>query len=269
MTNERVDNCSGPAADISSLDSVLAVGVSNHNDEIGGSGFGDCMDVVAPSKPRHRSTIGVATTDRRGLAGHSADDYFLGFGGTSAAAPLVAGIAGLLLSLNPDLTRDELERILEHTAEKIDPAAAGYDTEGFSRTAGHGRVNAARALVPYVKIRIEPARVVAGEPFDVTVTASAPYGLASVSWSGADTGIETLDTARRREAHGAAFHAATWSGIVIDRPGAFELTANARDTRHGQSIDDYPHEAAGAEGVAAATITVHAPGAPADFNALR
>jgi subtilisin family serine protease len=71
---------------------------------------------------------------------------YLGFGGTSAAAPLVAGIAGLLLARNPELTRDELETILEATADKIDPANARYDASGFSTRAGHGRVNAARAL---------------------------------------------------------------------------------------------------------------------------
>jgi subtilisin family serine protease len=269
MTNESVDNCQGPTIDISSLDSVLAVGVSNHNDEIGGSGFGDCMDLVAPSKPKRRTTIGVVTTDRTGLDGHSADDYDVRFGGTSAAAPLVAGIAGLLLSLNPELTRAGLERILEHTADKIDPDAAAYDAGGFSRKAGYGRVNAARALAPSVKIRLEPARVVAGEPFRVTVIASAPYGLESVSWFGLDTGMAALDEPHRRPIEGAAFHAATWSGIVIDRPGTFELGADARDARHANPVEHYPHEASRAEGIATVTITVLERGTPALSRELR
>ena len=146
MTNESIDDCRGPAPDISSLDNVVAVGVANHNDELGGSGFGDCMDLVAPSKPRYRSTIGVTTTDRRGLDGYAADDYFASFGGTSAAAPLVAGIAGLVLSLDRTLTRVNVVQILERSAEKIDPDVAHYDASGFSPLAGYGRVNAARAL---------------------------------------------------------------------------------------------------------------------------
>jgi subtilisin family serine protease len=146
MTNDAVDNCTAARADVVSLPSVLGVGVSNHRDEVGGSGFGACLDLVAPSKPEDRSTVGVPTTDRTGPDGHTADDYYLSFGGTSAAAPLVAGIAGLLLARNPELTRAELETILEATADKIDPANARYDASGFSTRAGHGRVNAARAL---------------------------------------------------------------------------------------------------------------------------
>jgi len=145
MTNEAVDNC-GAHADISALESVVAVGVSDHGDRIGGSGFGACMDLVAPAKPERLATPGNVTTDRTGLDGHLDGDYFEGFGGTSAAAPLVAGVAGLLLSLHPDLTRADLVRILEHTADKIDPAHADYDAAGFSTRAGFGRVNAARAL---------------------------------------------------------------------------------------------------------------------------
>lgn len=258
VTNENVDNCSGPTIDIASLESVVAVGVSNHNDEVGGSGFGACLDLVAPSKPRFKSTIGIATTDRTGIDGHSADDYYATFGGTSAAAPLVAGIAGLLLSLNPDLTRAQIERILKHTAEKIDPQAAGYDAGGFSSSAGYGRVNAARALVPTVTIE-HPARVRAGEPFTVQVSASAPFGLDSIAWFGIDTGIAALDQPRRRQVGGEAFDRVTWSDIVIDRPGTFVLGADARDVRYAAPVAGYPHEASAAQGLVTASITVLGP----------
>jgi subtilisin family serine protease len=146
VPNDAVDICVGEHADVSSLPSVLAVGVANHRDEIGGSGFGACLDLVAPAKPESRSTAGVPTTDRTGIDGYAADGYYTEFGGTSAAAPLVAGIAGLLLALNTELTRAELQAMLEQTADKIDPAHAAYDATGFSLHAGHGRVNAARAV---------------------------------------------------------------------------------------------------------------------------
>jgi len=241
MTNDNVDNCRAPTADISSLASVLAVGVANHDDEVGGAGFGACIDLVAPAKPKDRSTIGVVTTDRLGQAGHTADDYYTGFGGTSAAAPLVAGIAGLLLSLNPDLTRNELKLILEHTADKIDPAGARYDAAGFSERAGHGRVNAARALVPAAKIAVTPARVAAGEPFSVTVTASAPYGLESVWWSIRGPGGD--GAAHRRELAGEPVESVTWSRVVLDTPGTYTLVADARDVRHAEDLSPYPHRA--------------------------
>ncbi|HEX5047338.1 MAG TPA: S8 family serine peptidase [Gammaproteobacteria bacterium] len=154
MTNEAVDNC-GAHADISSLDSVLAVGVSDRNGRVGGSGFGACMDLVAPAKPERLGVEGSATTDRTGLDGHVDGDYFTGFGGTSAAAPLVAGVAGLLLSLNPELTRADLVRILERTADKIDAEHAAYDSHGFSTRAGYGRVNAGRAVEAVAVIRTD------------------------------------------------------------------------------------------------------------------
>jgi subtilisin family serine protease len=242
MTNEPIDNC-GEDGDISSLDSVLAVGVSNHRDEVGGSGFGPCMDVVAPSKPRDRSTIGIVTTDRTGLDGHTADDYFTGFGGTSAAAPLVAGIAGLLLSLNPALGRADLQRILEHTAEQIDVAHVTYDAAGFSERAGHGRVSAARALVPTVAIAVTPAVVQVGQPFGITVTASAPFGIASVWWFGQGTGLPDLDAPHVRTLDGEYVRTVTWSGISIDAPGEYSFGADARDRDRAAAPEGYPHRA--------------------------
>jgi subtilisin family serine protease len=245
MTNDSVDNCTAPTADISSLASVLAVGVANHDDEVGGAGFGACIDLVAPAKPMDRSTIGVVTTDRSGLPGHTADDYYAGFGGTSAAAPLVAGVAGLLLSLNPKLTRDELQRILEHTADKIDPAGANYDAAGFSERAGYGRVNAARALAPTVKITASATHVAAGEPFSVTVTASAPYGLESVWWTIGEGAGEAgrAGATHRRELAGEHIESVTWSQVVLESPGTHTLVADARDVRYADNESVYPHRA--------------------------
>jgi subtilisin family serine protease len=258
MTNEVVDNCSGARQDISSLDSVVAVGVSNHNGDVGGSGFGGCIDLVAPAKPKDRTTIGIMTTDRTGIDGHTADDYYSGFGGTSAAAPIVAGVAGLLLSLNPNLTRGDLQRILEHTAEKIDPARAAYDKRGFSERAGYGRVNAARALVPTVKIVVTPDQIEVGEEFSVTVAASAPFGLESVSWSGHGTGIAAVDAPHRQPLEGEAVHSVTWSGLTIDRPGTFVLGAAARDLRHADPVAGYPHQTrGGASGSREATAEIN------------
>jgi subtilisin family serine protease len=254
MTNEAVDNC-GTDADISALESVVAVGVSNHGDRIGGSGFGACMDLVAPAKPERLATPGNVTTDRTGLDGHVDGDYFRGFGGTSAAAPLVAGIAGLLLSLNPDLTRTDLVHILEHTADKIDPAQAAYDAAGFSTRAGYGRVNAARALVPSVAITVTPPRVAPGEPFSVTVAASAPFGLRNMAWHGVATGDAALDALRVHALDGEAYRSVTWRDLKIERPGTYAFEAVAEGLKAGLPSPDYPHRAR-TEGAQMAALTV-------------
>jgi parallel beta-helix repeat protein len=60
--------------------------------------------------------------------------------GTSMAAPLVSGIAGLILSVNPDLTASEVVNIIENTSED------DISGNGFDNKYGHGKVNAYEAL---------------------------------------------------------------------------------------------------------------------------
>ena len=98
---------------------------------------------------------GIVTTDRVGPLGYSSSDYTSNFGGTSSACPLVAGVAALVLSANPDLTAREVREILEQTADKIedtstDPqlglALGTYDQNGHSQWFGYGKVNAYKAV---------------------------------------------------------------------------------------------------------------------------
>ena len=63
--------------------------------------------------------LGVLTADRLGAAGYSSNNFTNDFGGTSSACPVVAGVAALVLSANPDLTAQEVRRILQQTADKI------------------------------------------------------------------------------------------------------------------------------------------------------
>lgn len=61
------------------------------------------------------------------------------FGGTSASAPHVAGAAALLLSANPNLTADQLQKVLEESA--VDLGSAGKDNKY-----GAGRIDVYEAL---------------------------------------------------------------------------------------------------------------------------
>jgi subtilisin family serine protease len=87
---------------------------------------------------------GLLTTVAADPAGHAA--YRHDFNGTSAATPIVAGVAALLLSRYPDLARQEVYDILCATADRIDPAGGQYDADGHSPYYGYGRVNARKAL---------------------------------------------------------------------------------------------------------------------------
>jgi subtilisin family serine protease len=98
---------------------------------------------------------GMLTSDRTGSAGYSQEAYTNTFGGTSSACPVVAGVAGLVLSANPNLTAREVKQILQQTADKVIDAEADpqlgfrygtYDTNGHSQWFGYGRVNAHHAV---------------------------------------------------------------------------------------------------------------------------
>ena len=183
-------------------------------------------------------------------------NYTNSFGGTSSATPLAAGIAGLLLTLNPDLTRTEVQQILQHTAEKIEPDVANYNANGFSSTHGYGRVNAHRAVVPSEKISTSQTQLRPNEPFTVTVTASAPYGLSEVWWYEENMGDADMDPAQIENPNGAAVFSHTWRDVRIAQPGRYTLAADARDVRFPAPRDGYPHQASEGSGIATIEIEV-------------
>lgn len=111
--------------------------------------------MTAPELQTPINGEGVFTTDRLGAAGYNPSDFTSDFGGTSSATPIVAGVAGLILSVNPDLTAAEVKQILQQSADKIidnniDPQLGfqmgNYNANGYSQWFGYGKVNAFKAL---------------------------------------------------------------------------------------------------------------------------
>jgi subtilisin family serine protease len=109
--------------------------------------------------------LGVLTTDQMGAAGYDPGNFASNFGGTSSATPVVAGVAALVLSANPDLTAQEVKHILQDTADKIvdpdpDPQLGlregKYDGSGHSKWFGYGKVNALRAVEQARQLRLSP-----------------------------------------------------------------------------------------------------------------
>ncbi len=123
---------------------VIAVAASNSLDKQSNySNFGPELTICAPSSgsPGRR----IVTTDRRGINGYSTGDYTSGFGGTSSSTPLTAGLAALILSVNPELPSAQVKKIMMATADKIDQANGQY-VNGHSSLYGHGRINAYKAV---------------------------------------------------------------------------------------------------------------------------
>jgi hypothetical protein len=106
---------------------VLAVGGTNNKDQrTDYSSYGVPNLVLAPSES-------VPTTDPGGKYGTG--------GYTSIAAPQVAGVAALILSIRPDLSVDALIKVIEQGADPVDGQTGPTLKEGY------GRVNAYKSLL--------------------------------------------------------------------------------------------------------------------------
>ena len=121
-------------------ENVIAVGaVTNSGVRSTYSNYGPKLDLVAPSDNYNEPGAGVRTTDRTGSRGYGSGSYTASFGGTSAACPVVSGVAALVLGYNPELTSVQVKNILCNSASDMGPA-------GFDGQYGYGRVNAFAAL---------------------------------------------------------------------------------------------------------------------------
>lgn len=144
---------------------VLAVGAVNADGVRSAySDFGEDLDIVSPSSDIDSGYVwdpyaidnyrhGIWTIDARSWYGYSQMDYTASFGGTSSATPLVSGVVGLLISIYPEITTDEIREILTQSADKVSQVDADYDENGFSRYYGYGRVNAEKAVEMLCEIK--------------------------------------------------------------------------------------------------------------------
>lgn len=123
--NNGSDNEFYPAA----YDNVIAVGNTNKDDvKVSFSNYGDYIDVMAPGKFI--------------LSAFAEDDISYGLlGGTSMSSPHVAGLAGLVLSVDPTLTPTEVEELIEKGCDNID-----LNNFSFVGELGAGRINAYKTL---------------------------------------------------------------------------------------------------------------------------
>lgn len=113
---------------LSTADSPYVLTVSATNSIDGMSGFsntGSMVDCAAPGE-------GIYTT--------TMDGGYASVSGTSFSAPIVAGIAGLMLSANPNLSGAQCYELLRKSGDDL--GSAGWDSQY-----GWGRVNANKAVL--------------------------------------------------------------------------------------------------------------------------
>lgn len=143
---------------------VLTVAATDGQDRrLDSSNFGLAVDLAAPGEqilglraPATDLMITAGVADYRPGANFVADGLYYQATGTSFAAPLVSGVASLLLSARPGLSNLQLVRMLTQSA--VDVAEPGHD-----RLTGYGRLDAAAALAAdpdfYVAAELQGVRV--------------------------------------------------------------------------------------------------------------
>lgn len=120
---------------------LITVGGFNADDRKSSySSAGANLWTVAPSGEDGVEAPAIITTDQAGAStgyseypenrltsGHPLNpngDYVSAFGGTSSAAPALAGAVAILLGVKPELTWRDVKHILARTARRIDPDVA-------------------------------------------------------------------------------------------------------------------------------------------------
>lgn len=132
-----------------SCNGVIAVGASGPDDERAAySNFGSIVDIAAPGgNPPYREFPVTSKNPECNEASKfpwplcriestKTDGAYGLMQGTSMATPHVAGVAALLLSVKPNLTPDEVERIIKDSADPI----------STDKSIGGKRLNAFKAL---------------------------------------------------------------------------------------------------------------------------
>lgn len=137
--------------DPSNREPVVSISNFGHDGKrVSDSNFGFKNDVAAPGK-------GMSSLDARKETATNSNAT-IGFGGTSASAPVAAGVAALIMSQDSTLSPEQVRQIIRMTAS--DPIAVegdnGENTPGWDIFSGWGLINAENAINAVINETIYP-----------------------------------------------------------------------------------------------------------------
>lgn len=172
---------------------AIAVGaIDDDDDKAFYSEPGASLLVVA------HSSGGPGPGDRQIYTTKAGSGYTITFGGTSAAAPIISGIVGMMLQANPNMTWRDVQQALIHAARICDPSSPTWTTNGVGRRIsyayGFGAVRAMDAVAVATSWHPLPPEHVAASP-RLTVNAPIPDGNATgISRTLRVTGSAVIET---------------------------------------------------------------------------
>lgn len=180
---------------------VITVAASNEFDEVSCfSNFGSKIDIVAPGGDstwcggKGRNIVSARSSQAiADFANYNNNSYYTSIAGTSMASPHVAGAVGLIKSIHPEFSAEDIRNILHMSADKVSAMGSDFWNYDF----GYGRLNLAKAVtitkvLPDLKISSpnnEP--LINGTTLQVTGTVDG-RGL-PVSWTLSAKGSKSTD----------------------------------------------------------------------------
>ena len=155
------DDCSYPSP-ASYIEEIVVVGATDYRNERSYySNYGPAIDVVAPGGDVRADlnddgyNDGVLSTLGEKI-GNSVEYTYERYMGTSMAAPHMAGVVSLMKAVNPNLTPEDVNRLLNnsHPHSLAAPITTDIGARGRDPEFGNGLINAYRA--------VQIARAIAG-----------------------------------------------------------------------------------------------------------
>ena len=225
---------------------ILTVSATDQNDALASySNRGNNIDLAAP---------GSAFTTVRG-GGYDA------VGGTSYSSPIVAGVAALVMSANPNLTPSQIQDVLKQSADDL-------GTAGWDSSYGWGRVNAYRAVSlasgggagdttpPTVSFSSPAAGATVSGTMSVQVGASDNVGVTSVNLSVDGVLLGGDNTAP---------YSFSWNTTAVAN-GTHNLTATAQDAAGNTSSASISVNVSNLSDVTPPTVNITSPGSGASVS---
>lgn len=216
---------------------VIAVSATDFSDNLASwSTRGTFIDLSAPG-------AAILTT-------HIGGSY-ASWSGTSFSAPIVAGVAALIISKNPSLTVEEVEAILFSSSDD-------FGTSGWDSVYGWGRINAYEAVL------------MANEPLpEDTVSPSAPSGLIAsniqsssftLKWSASNDNVGVTGYEVFKDGVSIGTTSGLLLGVTNLMPStSYSMTVRARDSAGNWSAQSLPLTVTTITGPSPDTIAPSAP----------